>query len=437
MLHNDLKKLNSYPFHMPGHKRNKALGITGSEIDITEINGFDNLHAPTGCIKEIEDNLSKIYNAEKSFMLINGSTVGILAAVFSVANENDTIIIARNCHKSVYNACFLRKLKIAYIEPEFDTENGYYKSVSQAEVNHAAERYKNAKAIVITSPTYEGNISSVKADIPLIIDAAHGAHLGFGDFPEYPKGDIIVSSLHKTLPALTQTAVLNIYNKKYLSKAKLYLDIFETSSPSYVLMSSVSKCVEFLKASESVFDEYCKNLSSFYKIKLNRLKLKIGDDKSKIVVSTAKTNISGPLLADILRKEYNIEAEAASRNYIIMMTSVADSKEALDTLSSALLEIDNSLAYKQDKEFPKPIEKDNMTVIKFFESTKAVSIKNSADKICAEFIYAYPPDIPLITPGERITEEFTADLLKMLESGVNILSDSNLLPHYILTKDEE
>lgn len=437
MLHNDLKKLNSYPFHMPGHKRNKVLGITGSEIDITEINGFDNLHAPTGCIKEIEDKLSKIYNAEKSFMLINGSTVGILAAVFSVANENDTIIIARNCHKSVYNACFLRKLKIAYIEPEFDTENGYYKSVSQAEVNRAAERYKNAKAIVITSPTYEGNISSVKADIPLIIDAAHGAHLGFGDFPEYPKGDIVVSSLHKTLPALTQTAVLNIYNKKYLSKAKLYLDIFETSSPSYVLMSSVSKCVEFLKASESVFDEYCKNLSSFYKIKLNRLKLKIGDDKSKIVVSTAKTNISGPLLADILRKEYNIEAEAASCNYIIMMTSVADSKEALDTLSSALLEIDNSLTYMQDKEFPKPIEKDNMTVIKFFESTKAVSIKNSADKICAEFIYAYPPDIPLITPGERITEEFTDDLLKMLESGVNILSDSNLLPHYILTKDEE
>ena len=118
MLHNELEKLNRYPFHMPGHKRNTQFGITACEKDITEIDGFDNLHSPAGLIKEVEDRLSAIYKSEKSFMLINGSTVGILASIFAVAKENDTVLIARNCHKSVYNACYLLKLKIAFIEPE-------------------------------------------------------------------------------------------------------------------------------------------------------------------------------------------------------------------------------------------------------------------------------------------------------------------------------
>jgi arginine/lysine/ornithine decarboxylase len=117
-LHEKLKTLERYPFHMPGHKRNPAFGITGSEIDITEIDGFDNLHAPTGVIADIEARLQTHYKSAHSFLLVNGSTVGILAAIFSVCNEGDKILIARNCHKSVYNACLLRKLRVVYLEPE-------------------------------------------------------------------------------------------------------------------------------------------------------------------------------------------------------------------------------------------------------------------------------------------------------------------------------
>ncbi|MDE6111542.1 MAG: amino acid decarboxylase, partial [Eubacterium sp.] len=209
---------------MPGHKRNPAFNMNGSEIDITEIKDFDNLHSPNGSILEIEQKLSSSYHSDKSFMLVNGSTVGLLASVFAVTEQKDKIIIARNCHKSVYNACFLRELDVVYIEPEYNEENGFYTVIQQCEIDKAIKNNPDAKAVVLTSPTYEGYVSNVSADIPIIVDGAHGAHFGFGSFPEYPKGDIVVSSLHKTLPSLTQTAVLNIYNNGLIDKIRMYLD---------------------------------------------------------------------------------------------------------------------------------------------------------------------------------------------------------------------
>lgn len=434
MLHNDLEKIKRYPFHMPGHKRNTSFDIIGSEIDITEIDGFDNLHFAESSIKEIEDNLKELYNSLRSFILINGSTVGLLSAIFALTNRGDKIIIARNCHKSVYNACFLRELNVIYIEPDYDDTDGYYTSVSQDSVNNAIENNPDAKAIVITSPTYEGNISNIKCDIPLIVDCAHGAHFGFGSFPKYPKADIVISSLHKTLPCLTQTAVLNVYNEKYIGKVKMYLDIFETSSPSYVLMNSVSKCIELLKNNSGIFKEYENNLEEFYKIDLKNLKIKKTDDRGKIVISVAETNISGVALANILRIDYNIECEMASKNYVILMTSIADTTKAFKFLSEALLKIDKELSFNSLKTIKKltiPIKSCKASEIEFSEKT---SFKKSLDKVSAEYVYAYPPDIPIIVPGEIISKEIIEEILNMIKSGINIVSDSNLLPDCILTK---
>ena len=120
-LHDKLSTLDKYPFHMPGHKRNEKFGITGSEIDITEIDGFDNLHAPNGVIADTENRLKKIYKSTRSFISVNGSTAGILAGIHAVCNRDDTVIVARNCHKSVFNACMLLELNVKYIEPEFET----------------------------------------------------------------------------------------------------------------------------------------------------------------------------------------------------------------------------------------------------------------------------------------------------------------------------
>lgn len=435
MLHNELEKLNRYPFHMPGHKRNTQFGITACEKDITEIDGFDNLHSPAGLIKEVEDRLSALYKSEKSFMLINGSTVGILASIFAVAKENDTVLIARNCHKSVYNACYLLKLKIAFIEPEYNCENGFYTRITQGAFDEALNKHKNAKAVIITSPTYEGFTSRIKTDLPLIIDCAHGAHFGFGGFPEYPRADIVISSLHKTLPSLTQTAVLNVYNSKYIPFVRRYLDIFQTTSPSYVLMSSVSKCVEFLENSRSAFDKYEKMLDDFYKISLKHLEIIKADDKGKIVLSCSKANISAVDLADILRRKYGIEPEAVSKTYIIFMTSPADTQDGFDLLKKALKEADEVLIERKPEAFSMPLRFDGEAIIEYAKKSKKTELSQSVGEISAEYVFAYPPDIPIIIPNQKITEQCVIEISKMIKNGINIISDSNLLPDYILTKE--
>lgn len=430
-LQNKLNNLNRYPFHMPGHKRVSSFGIVGADIDVTEIDGTDNLHSPADAILEIEDNLSKIYRSKKSFLLVNGSTVGILSAIFAVCNRGDKIIVARNCHISVYNACMLLGLNVVYIEPDFDYVDGYYTCVSQGAVDKAFLSHPDASAIVITSPSYEGNISNIRANVPLIIDSAHGAHLGLSYFPSYPKGDIVVSSLHKTLPALTQTAVLNVYNEKYIKRAKQFLDIFETSSPSYVLMNSVDICADFVMNNKSAFDDYYARLCDFRCDELHNLRLKFTDDPSKLDISTANTNITGVELADILRQKYNIEVEMASATYVILMTSVADDKSAFDMLSDALLSIDDNLVSCANDIAIKPPVPSSVCQITIDDEGVALDFDFAVDRVCNEYVYAYPPDIPILAPGEKITADTVSYIKKALSKGVNIVTTT---PNKILTK---
>ena len=419
---------------MPGHKRNAKFGIDGAEIDITEITGFDNLHNADGVIRNIENELAVHYKSKRSFLLVNGSTVGLLAAIFALCDEGDKIIIARNCHKSVYNACFLRKLRIAFIEPEFDSECGYYTNITQKSVDNALLNNPDAKAIVITSPTYEGIISDIKSYIPLIVDAAHGAHLGIEPFCEYPKGDIVVSSLHKTLPALTQTAVANIYNDEFTAKFKLYVDMLETSSPSYVLMNSVDICMRYIASNKNDFAAYHKRLEALRNTGLQWLKIKDSDDIGKIVVSTASASINATELAEALRERYSLEIEAAGAEHIIIMTSVADTHKAFERLKTALIETDCECDKKSNKKaFTKPPCPEDEIVISTDDSSIPVDITSAAGKKANEFVYAYPPDIPIIVPNEIISGETAAYITKLITSNVNVISDSGLLPK-VLTK---
>ncbi|MBR2100684.1 MAG: hypothetical protein IJ927_05145, partial [Eubacterium sp.] len=272
---------------------------------------------------------------------------------------------------------------------------------------------------------------------PLIIDAAHGAHLGLGDFPKYPKGDIVVSSLHKTLPALTQTAVINVYNKDYISAVKLHLDIFETSSPSYVLMNSVEKCLDYIDNGKADIENYCALLNEFYSnAEYNNLKVLNTDDKSRIIVSTSKANISGSELANTLRDSFNIEVEAASKSYITLISTVADDELAFKELYNALLITDSKLNEDGSEAFsipPCPVDEQIISIDKNSNETKT---KNAIGMVANEFVFAYPPDIPLIVAGEVISGEIMAYIEKLQKSGVNIVSDSGLFPDKILTKQD-
>lgn len=433
-LEDKLKELGTYPFHMPGHKRNKKFGITGSEIDITEIDGFDNLHCPIGIIADIEKDLEKIYKSKKSLISVNGSSMGIMSAIFAVCNRGDKIIVARNCHKSVFNACMLLELKIIYIEPDYDSTNGYYMRLSQETADKAIRENPDAKVMIITSPTYEGFISEIECDIPLIIDAAHGAHLGLGYFPKYPSGDIVISSLHKTLPALTQTAVINIYSEKLIERVKRFNDIFQTTSPSYVLMNSISICADYVLKNRRDFCVFYENLCDLRLADTDNLRIMYTDDISKIIVSTAGTDISGNDLAEILRNKYKIEVEAYYKTYVLLMTSVADEKERLEYLKKALEEIDEGLICKYEELIKKPPCPDKAMQIKIDDEGEETKIDESIGKVSNEFVYAYPPDIPIIVPNEIISTEAIRYIKDSAKNGVNIISDSALIPNKILTK---
>ena len=247
-----------YGFHMPGHKRKMHMSWDADPytVDITEIEGFDDLHHAEGILKEAQERAARIYHADETHFLVNGSTVGILSAIMGVTDKGDQILVARNCHKSVYHAIYLNELEPVYVYPEYDEKTGLNGEVKADEIALLLEKNPNIKAVMIVSPTYDGVVSDVKKiaevahahEIPLIVDEAHGAHFGFD--PYFPKNanengaDIVIHSVHKTLPSLTQTALLHI-NGTFVNreKVRMYLHMLQSSSPSYVLMASIDECM--------------------------------------------------------------------------------------------------------------------------------------------------------------------------------------------------
>lgn len=452
MLYDKLKnysKSGIYPFHMPGHKRTDITeeGIIPYNIDITEIHDFDNLHSPNGVIDEIQKKAAKLYNVKNAFILINGSTGGILSAIRSMTNQDDKILMARNCHKSVYNSAELFNLNVDYIFPDTDNRYNILTSVSPCDIEDKLTKHNDEiRLVIITSPTYEGVVSDIKSisemchkhGAKLLVDEAHGAHFPFSDsFPDEALNcgaDAAVLSLHKTLPSLTQTALL-ITNDSELSEIFAEnLAVFETSSPSYILMSSIEKCLDLCENSKDKFKEYCCNLKTVRE-KLENLKyLKIYDksdtdfdyDIGKIVISTANANISGTKLAEILRNNYQIETEMAYSDYVIAMTSVCDTEKGFDMLSDALISIDSELLKEADTERV-PLKNlytgKNFNACELYKFNKeTIPFQNSEFRTSAEYIWAYPPGIPLIVPGEIISKELINYIEYLSACKVEIMS---------------
>ena len=417
---------------MPGHKRNDAFGIPSSKIDITEIDGFDNLHNPKEMLDDMQNELAGLYESKNSLISVNGSTCCILSAICGVCKKGDKIIIARNCHKSVYNACMIHELKIAYIEPEFNEEFGIYTNVTQESVDKAIKDNRDAAALVITSPTYEGIISNIRADIPVIIDSAHGSHFGLADYlPQKTSGDIVINSLHKTLPCLTQCAVIHINNEVYYHSIRRYMDIFETSSPSYVLLASVDRCIDFLKNCKQAFDEYKIILDDFYNevSLLKNIHLLKNDDITRIVIKVDGYN--GFEIAQKLRKN-GIEVESSGIDYVILISTVCDTECGFGLLLKALKCF--AIKKKEESKISKPILPKKAFEQYEIIKTEITPISMAIGKISGESIFAYPPDIPLITIGEIIDEKTLDYINSLIQKGVNVLSDGDLLPDSILTK---
>lgn len=447
-----------YPFHMPGHKRNKDVcaGDFPFERDITEISGFDNLHHAEGIIREAQEYAAQIYGTKRCFFSVNGSTAAILSAISACVSKGGKILMARNCHKAVYHALYLRELQPVYLYPHEDSQLGINGGISPSRVERYLEEDQDVEAVLLTSPTYDGIVSDIRkiADIvhryqiPLIVDEAHGAHFHFSDY--FPVSaadlgaDIVIQSFHKTLPSMTQTAVLHVCSDRIeIERIKRFMAIYQTSSPSYILMASMDACMDKInKDGTQMFREFtfqlekarqrlgkCKKITLVSPERLDNTEV-YDFDRSKLLFSTAGTSISGHDLHSWLRDEFHIEMEMEAENYVLGIAAVGDTRQGLDRLCDAIEQID-----MQVEELPKEsLENTSYAKMKQVLSIaeamdakqKRFALEESIGKISAEFAYLYPPGIPIIVPGEQITGHFVRNVRRYMEQGLDVqgLSDS-------------
>lgn len=480
-----LDRLNEYchgdfvPMHMPGTKRNTDLFFMPNPygLDITEIDGFDNLHHAQDVLADSFLRCAKLFGADETLFLVNGSSAGILAAICGATKKRDCVIVARNSHVSVYHALYLNELRPQYLYPAYLHEGaGICAGITADQVQRAfakaEEECEKPSAVIITSPTYEGVISEV-AEIAqiahahgavLIVDEAHGAHFPFHEmFPQSAVtcgADAVIQSIHKTLPAFTQTALLHL-NKGRIDAERIrrYWDMYQSTSPSYLLLAGIDRCVTFLcESGKEAFAEYGRRLRTLRKdlSLLDNIKLLDTDDLSKIVLLVQ----NGRWLYDKLRTVYHIQPEMASLKYVIAMTAVGDKQVYYDRFVQAMKELDKELCMQKSGNKAREseilasavtgmmntkgiIDTVSAHTVSAVDTTKAVDtvgiagmpyperkleiydalncetetvgLEAAVGRIAAKNICFYPPGVPLVVPGEVISKE----CVMLMESGIN------------------
>lgn len=407
-------------------------------LDITEVGNLDNFHHAEGVIKEAQELLANLYKADRAYFLVNGSSSGNLASIFSAFNEGDEVLVERNCHKSIYNALVLRKLKVVYIESDFDLENGIALPCNEIDIEKALDKAENPKGIIITSPNYYGvscNLDSIlkklkSKGLKIVVDAAHGAHYGFNK--KLPKSivqlaDYTVTSAHKTLPALTQGAYLLVNDPN--SNVEFFISAFNTTSPSYLIMSSLDYARHYLE--NYAEQDYSKliDLAQNYKKKINSLnKVKILSqndlnipnctndinsskksyelDESRYIM-TLPSGYSGSKLLDYLL-ENKIQSEMSFQRGVVLILSPFNTVDDFEKLYRAIMLLDMETLREEEKNL-EYIKLNRKKVLEPFEvhnvKYREVDLFEAIGEISKDFIVPYPPGIPIVLPGEEITQE--------------------------------
>ena len=526
----------TYPWHMPGHKRRPLEKSDGSMClkddenggqspqnvdnisksrenfwngvyahDFTEAKDLDDMHEPEMFIADSLAEMKKVYGTFATYMLVNGSTSGLMTAIHATCRRGDIILAARNCHKAVYNAICMLELEPEYIVPDYvdmrwhcganqsmsdrmtdacgkddcETREGtdirgegdretpertdILGDISPDKLERAINTMiadgRKPSAVIITSPTYEGVISDIRIiaeiahryGIYLIVDEAQGAHLNFMEGHETAMeqgADIVIESLHKTMPALTQTSLLHVMNPKLDERVRRYLQIFQTSSPSYIFMQSMEKAVAFGVNNKAEFVKYGRRLEIFAEKcdSLRNIRLfrscdacKVFDhDEGRLVfvvrpgtVDGSGQIFTGVMLADILADRYGLIVEMASVSYVICISSVVDSVDSYDILFKAIEEIDSGLEYRSIVDGSRAMDiisgrRSAVVPGKAWDGTsEMVPLELSVGRISGAFVYAYPPGIPVLAPGEIVDERAVCGIDTMIRSGLNVSGVDN------------
>lgn len=421
-----------------------------AQLDITEIEGFDNLHQPEGILQEMQQYAADVYGAEETFYLVGGSTCGILSAVSAAIPRGGKLLVARNCHKSIYHAAYLRQLQLSYLYPVLLPEVGICEAVTAEQVQRALEREPDICGVLIVSPTHEGRIAEVegiagavhKHGIPLIVDEAHGAHLGF--HPAFAPGssragaDLVITSVHKTLPAMTQTALLHV-NGSIVDRRRLrrFLRIYQSSSPSYVLMASIDNAVRLAAEGKPLFQKMyenwnhmlvqlsvCRALTLWPTAALKKEEYQKHQDIGKLVISVKNTGMSGKELYRRLLEEYGLQMEMACDSYVLAMFTIGDTAAGYERLTQALLEIDGKLKRMETREARREyplLEREHVPLAGAWDHPcRWVPLKEAVGGYVGEFLNIYPPGTPILVPGERMEAEDRTLIEQYLVGGLEV-----------------
>jgi lysine decarboxylase len=452
---NKILKRNTVSFHVPGHKWGRGFLKGNKEFidlikaDATEIDKLDNLHYPEGIIKQAQKLLSIAYKSKKSYFLVNGSTCGIQAALTSVLRQGDKVVVVRDCHLSVVNILALIGAEPVYVYPEYNKEFGIYAEVSPKVLEACIMDNSNIKAILITRPNYYGVCSDIEEIVKitkkynkvLIVDEAHGAHLAFNkklpacamDFGV----DITIQSAHKTLSALTQGAYLHVGSELIdIELLEYYLRVFQTTSPSYLIMASLDYAREQMeRAGCELLSNLLINIDKFReKINKNNRMYYILDnvhlkgallDRTKIVVGFKKSVITGYELLDFMNRR-NIIAEMAGLNNIVFYCSINNNQNDFDDLFKALTESEREYIDRDELKInifsvktERPKARLKLGELRNYKVEK-VTLEGSVGRISFSALTPYPPGIPIVCPGEEISYGIKEYFYEVIKSGGHV-----------------
>lgn len=443
---------NPLSYHVPGHKNGAVFPDEAKhyfenilKLDVTELTGLDDLHSAEGVILESETLLADLYGAKRSFFLVNGSTVGNLAMILSSLNEGDQVLVQRNSHKSIMNGIRLAKADPVFLNPEYHLDWAVAGGVSLEVVKEATKQFPAAKVLILTYPNYYGLAYEIKEiikfaheqNIAVLVDEAHGVH--FAVNPLFPESaialgaDIVVQSAHKTLPAMTMGAYLHFNsNLQSVDKLTSYLQMLQSSSPSYPLMASLDLArsylgtyskedISYLIQSVEGFKNQLDSLSDIKVLTSERYKV----DPLKVTIQSTK-GLSGYEVQQLLERE-GVYTELADPINVLLILPLLKKDMFFpfdDTIGKIHKALKNTCKTKAQAEPIKSSEPFSALSVSYKEMEQltnlVIPLEESAGKICAEMIIPYPPGIPLILPGEKITKKAIEELIRLLKNKAKI-----------------
>lgn len=447
------------PFHVPGHKKGHGvdaefknfIGDNPFKIDVTVFKLVDSLHHPTGPIKEAQALAADAYGSDATFFSIHGTSGAIQAMIMSVVSAGDTIIVPRNVHKSVTAGIILSGAVPVYMQPELDKNLGIANGVLPETVEQTLRENPHAKAVLIINPTYYGISTDLKRiaeivhsyDIPLIVDEAHGPHLKFNE--KLPMSameagaDLCSQSTHKIIGALTQGSLLHVRTKYVdIARVQQIMNLLQTTSPSYILMASLDTSRRQIALEGKELLDGALELAAYVRSEINQIPgfYCYGDellgqpgvfaiDPTKICITCRDLGITGFDLDMILSNKYHIQMELSDLYNVLAVGSFGDTRENMDKLLDALREISkeymNENTRKADFLDIPPIPKQVLIPREAFNGNKtSVPLEDSVGEVSGEFLMAYPPGIPILCPGEVITEEIVNYVQDLKKTGLYV-----------------